>query len=631
MKVLFVTSEAQPFAASGGLADVSGSLPQALRRRLIGTRIVMPLYDEIPQNLKDEMRFITSLSVPVAWRRQYCGVFEARWGGVIYYFLDNQYYFKRSGLYGHYDDAERFAFFSRAVLEMLPFIDFKPDIIHCNDWQTALVPTYYSLFYGQNQWYQGIKTIFTIHNIQYQGKYGTELYEEVVGIPPHQRSVLDWDGCINFMKGAIETANRVTTVSPSYAWEIRDPWFSHGLDPILNARSWKLCGILNGIDTDSYNPETDIQIYNNFSVDDLSGKAENKRKLQERLSLEQNPDVPIIAMVTRLVSHKGLDLVKAALDQMMREEYIQFVILGSGDWEYESFFQSMQDRYPGRLCACHGFIPELSRKIYAGADMFLMPSKAEPCGLSQMIALRYGTIPIVREVGGLRDSIQDSASGDGNGFTFKNYDAMDMLGAVRRAIAGYWQRDGWNVLVKRAMTWVSVMPIHYYHVVGRRLPTENDPEPEIFRMRLFAPNPVTAKSRYWYFMHRLQKMKKGTGEILAVNEIFEKSGEVKNYGIWLRYNSRSGTHNMYKEYRDTSLIGAVRQCYSEMAGTHRARDRSIQIIKTAVVADEDLRRHQNIMYTHKNVKYALPHRQYRAESKKFRSTFLATRPSTCRR
>ena len=453
MKVLFVTSEAQPFAASGGLADVSGSLPQALRRRLIGTRIVMPLYDEIPQNLKDEMRVITSLSVPVAWRRQYCGVFEARWGGVIYYFLDNQYYFKRSGLYGHYDDAERFAFFSRAVLEMLPFIDFKPDIIHCNDWQTALVPTYYSLFYGQNQWYQGIKTIFTIHNIQYQGKYGTELYEEVVGIPPHQRSVLDWDGCINFMKGAIETANRVTTVSPSYAWEIRDPWFSHGLDPILNARSWKLCGILNGIDTDSYNPETDIQIYNNFSVDDLSGKAENKRKLQERLSLEQNPDVPIIAMVTRLVSHKGLDLVKAALDQMMREEYIQFVILGSGDWEYESFFQSMQDRYPGRLCACHGFIPELSRKIYAGADMFLMPSKAEPCGLSQMIALRYGTIPIVREVGGLRDSIQDSANGDGNGFTFKNYDAMDMLGAVRRAIAGYWQRDGWNVLVKRAMTW----------------------------------------------------------------------------------------------------------------------------------------------------------------------------------
>ena len=451
MKVLYVASEARPFAASGGLADVAGSLPRALRQRLIGCRVVMPYYDEIPQSLKDTMRFVTSFSVPVSWRRQYCGVFETRYNGVLYYFLDNQYYFQRQGLYGHYDDAERFAFFSRAVLEMLPFIDFKPDIIHCNDWQTALVPTYYNLFYQQNEWYSGIKTIFTIHNIQYQGKYGTDLYEEVVGIPPHGRSILDCDGCINYMKGAIETANRVTTVSPSYAWEIRDPWFSHGLDSILNARAWKLRGILNGIDNTSYNPATDIQLYEHYNADDFSGKAVNKQKLQERLGLEQNPDVPIIAMVTRLVSHKGLDLVKYALDQLMREEYVQFVILGSGDWEYESFFRSMQDRYPGRLCACHGFIPELSRKIYAGADIFLMPSKAEPCGLSQMIALRYGTIPVVREVGGLRDSIQDSGTGDGNGFTFANYDAMDMLGCIRRAIAGYWQRDGWKILVERAM------------------------------------------------------------------------------------------------------------------------------------------------------------------------------------
>ncbi len=451
MKVLFVASEAQPFAASGGLADVAGSLPHALRQRLIGCRIVMPLYDEIPQSFKDQMRFLTSFSVPVSWRRQYCGVFEMRYNGVIYYFIDNQYYFQRQGLYGHYDDAERFAYFSRAVLEMLPYIDFKPDIIHCNDWQTALVPTYYNLFYAQNDWYSGIKTIFTIHNIQYQGKYGTELYDEVVGIPPHGRSILDCDGCINYMKGAIETANRVTTVSPSYAWEIRNPWFAHGLDSMLNARAWKLRGILNGIDTTSYNPSTDIQLYEHYSADDLSGKAVNKQKLQERLGLEQNADIPIIAMVTRLVSHKGLDLVKYALDQLMREEYVQFVILGSGDWEYESFFRSMQDRYAGRLCACHGFIPELSRKIYAGADIFLMPSKSEPCGLSQMIALRYGTIPVVREVGGLRDSIQDSGTGEGNGFTFSNYDAMDMLGCIRRAIAGYWQRDGWKILVQRAM------------------------------------------------------------------------------------------------------------------------------------------------------------------------------------
>ena len=451
MKCLFVTSEAQPFAASGGLAEVSGSLPHALRQRLIGCRIVMPLYNEIPENLKENMRFLTSFSVPVSWRRQYCGVFEARYNGVVYYFLDNQYYFDRKGLYGHYDDAERFAFFSRAVLEMLPFIDFKPDVIHCNDWQTALVPTYYNLFYSQYDWYKGIKTVFTIHNIQYQGKYGSELYEEVVGIPPHGRSILDFDGCINFMKGAIETANRVTTVSPSYSWEIRDPWFSNGLDSILNARAWKIRGILNGIDTVSYDPSTDVNLYEHYSADDIVGKSVNKLKLQERLGLEQNGQVPVIAMVTRLVSHKGLDLVKAALDQLMHEEYVQFVILGSGDWEYESFFRSMQEKYPGRLCACHGFIPELSRKIYAGADMFLMPSKAEPCGLSQMIALRYGTVPIVREVGGLRDSIKDSEADDGNGFTFRNYDAMDMLGCIRRAIAAYWHRDSWEMLVKRAM------------------------------------------------------------------------------------------------------------------------------------------------------------------------------------
>ncbi len=451
MKCLFVTSEAQPFAASGGLADVSGSLPHALRQRLIGCRIVMPLYEDIPDELKESMRFLTSFSVPVAWRRQYCGIFESRFDGVIYYFIDNQYYFKRQGMYGHYDDAERFAFFSRAVLEMLPFIDFKPDIIHCNDWQTALVPTYYNLFYSRSDWYKGIKTVFTIHNIQYQGKYGSELYDEVVGIPPQSRSILDFDGCINFVKGAVETSNRVTTVSPSYSWEIRDPWFSNGLDSILNARAWKIRGILNGIDTVSYDPATDPEIYANFSVNDLSGRTVNKRKLQERLGLEQNIETPIIAMVTRLVSHKGLDLVKAALDQIMTEEDIQFVILGSGDWEYESFFRSMQGKYPGRISACHGFIPELSRKIYAGADMFLMPSKAEPCGLSQMIALRYGAIPIVREVGGLRDSIRDSGTGEGNGFTFKNYDAMDMINCIRRAIAGYWQRDSWKTLIKRAM------------------------------------------------------------------------------------------------------------------------------------------------------------------------------------
>ena len=451
MKCLFCTSEALPFVASGGLGDVAGSLPHALRNRLIGCRVVMPLYDEIPKELKDSMRFVTSLSVPVSWRRQYCGVFEARYGGVIYYLLDNQYYFKRKGLYGHYDDAERFAFLSRASLEMLKYIDFKPDIIHANDWQTALVPVYYSLFYSHDEWYSGIKTVFTIHNIQYQGKYGLEVVEDIVGIPNDKISVIEFDGCANFMKGAIETANRVTTVSPTYAMEIMDPWYAHNLDPILRERFWKVSGILNGIDVDNYNPATDKDLYENYSLDDILGKAENKRALQERLGLNIDPDVPLVGMVTRMVAHKGLDLVKAALDQLMNEEDIQFVILGSGDWEYETFFREMQNKYQGRLNASFGFVPELSRKIYAGSDIFLMPSKSEPCGLSQMIALRYGTIPVVRETGGLKDSIHDSGDGEGNGITFKNYDPMDMMNAVKRALEGYKNKEGWDILVKRAM------------------------------------------------------------------------------------------------------------------------------------------------------------------------------------
>lgn len=452
MKVLYCTSEARPFAATGGLADVAGSLPQALRLRLIGCRVVMPLYEDIPQELRSEMKFITSLSVPVAWRRQYCGVFEAKSGGVIYYLIDNQYYFKRNGLYGHYDDAERFAFLSRAALEMLPYIDFHPDVIHCNDWQTALVPIYLSLFYSQNDFYKGIKTVLTIHNIQYQGKYGKELLEDVLGVPKMETPVLEYDDCVNLLKGGIETANRITTVSPTYATEILDPWFSYGLDAILRERQWKLSGILNGIDIVSYNPETDIDLYANYTVENPEqGKAKNKLALQERLNLNQDAGAPLIGMVSRMVAHKGLDLVKEGLDQLMRETGVRFVVLGSGDWEYETFFKEMQERYPGRLCACFGFVPELSRKIYAASDIFLMPSKTEPCGLSQMIALRYGSVPIVRETGGLKDSIHDSGDGLGNGFTFQTYNAGDMLNAIYRALEGYQNTEGWGILVRRAM------------------------------------------------------------------------------------------------------------------------------------------------------------------------------------
>ncbi len=450
MKVLFASSEALPFMASGGLGDVAGSLPHALRKRLIGCRVVMPMYDTIRQELKDKMKFITHISVPVAWRRQYCGIFEAKHNGVIYYLLDNQYYFKRNTIYGHYDDAERFAFFSRAILEIIPHIDFKPDIIHCNDWQTALTPVYYSAMYANSPGYENIKTIFTIHNIQYQGIYGMELLQDVLGIPADKTSLLEYDGCVNFMKGAIECADKVTTVSPSYSNEILDPWYSHGLDSILNERRYKLSGILNGIDTVGYDPETDKDIKANYSAADPSGKKKDKEELQKLMNLPVKPNVPIVGMVTRLVSHKGLDLVKGILDELLSKAEMQLVVLGSGDYEYESYFRWIAEKYPDKVGLRLGFVPDLARKIYAGADMFLMPSKSEPCGLSQMVALRYGTIPIVRETGGLRDSITDCGDGKGNGFTFKSYNAHDMLDSIYRALTLYYNGD-WNELVLRAL------------------------------------------------------------------------------------------------------------------------------------------------------------------------------------
>ena len=451
MKILYCTSEANPFAGSGGLADVAGSLPHTLCRKGQDCRIVMPLYGTIPYELKCQLNFITNFTVPVAWRQMYCGLFWARHHDCTYYFIDNEYYFKRDKLYGFYDDAERFAFFSRAILEMLPHIDFHPDIIHTNDWQTALVPTYYYLFYSKNPWYYNIKNIFTIHNIQYQGKYGWDVNTECVGIPESEQKILEMDGKLNMVKGAIQTAVRVTTVSPSYALEIKDPWYSHGLHHPLINNHYKLCGILNGIEPLDWDPATDYHLYRNYTMDDMSGKGECKRALQERLGLEQRWDIPMVAMVTRLVSHKGLDLVKGALENLLNTENMQFVVLGTGDEEYENFVRDMQWKYSGRVCFCQGFIPELARKIYSGADIFLMPSKSEPCGLAQMIALRYGTIPVVREVGGLKDSVFDSADNYGNGFTFKNYTADDMAHAVRRALWGIQDDHGWHSLMWRAM------------------------------------------------------------------------------------------------------------------------------------------------------------------------------------
>ena len=450
MKVLFASSEAYPFACSGGLADVAGALPKALRKRFVGCRIILPLYSTIPEELKQKMTFVCSVTVPVAWRRQYCGVFEAHLDGVIYYFIDNQYYFKRDGLYGYYDDAERYTFFSRAVLEVLPHIDFTPDIIHCNDWQTALIPVYLDAFYKQNEFYKDIKTVYTIHNIQYQGKFGHELLEDVLGLPGERRGIVEYDNCINFMKAAIQCADKVTTVSPTYAKEILSPYYSHGLDNILKEFTYKTTGIVNGIDVEVYNPETDNLIYKNFSVEDVSAKAFNKNSLQEELGLPKKADTPVIGMVTRLVKHKGIDLVKCVFEELLQKD-VQFAILGSGEWEFETFLHEMSKKYPEKVGLKLGFNPQLAHRIYAGADIFLMPSQSEPCGLAQMVALRYGTIPIVRETGGLNDTIKDSHDGTGNGFTFKNYNAHDMQYTISRALEGYKDKDGWSILRERAM------------------------------------------------------------------------------------------------------------------------------------------------------------------------------------
>ncbi len=449
MNILYVASEAVPYVASGGLADVAGSLPTAINAEGHDCRVVIPLYGTISQELREQLKFITNFSVDVAWRKQYCGVFEGKVNGVTYYLLDNEYYFSRQGLYGFYDDAERFVFFSRAILELISYIDFKPEVINANDWQTALVPVYYNLFYRYRVGYEDIKTVFTIHNIQYQGKYGMELINEILGIPMYHSDLLEYDGCVNFMKAAIETADKVTTVSPSYAWEILDPWFSHGLDRILVHKQYKLCGFLNGIDKNSYNPETDIALYKNYSLEDKSGKAICKSRLLEDMGLAQGKE-PVIGIVTRFVAHKGIDLIKYVFEDII-ELGFKFVILGSGEKIYEDFFNEMKWRYPDKVSVNIGFNPDLARKIYSGADIFLMPSQSEPCGLAQMVALRYGTIPVVRETGGLRDSIIDCGGKGGNGFTFKTYNAHDMLDAISRARAYYDKRMQWGKLVSHAM------------------------------------------------------------------------------------------------------------------------------------------------------------------------------------
>ena len=439
MNILFAASEAVPYAASGGLGDVIGSLQKSISDKGHSCAVVIPLYRSISAEMREDMDFVASITVDVSWRKQYCGIFKARRNGIVYYFIDNEYYFDREGMYGFYDDCERFVFFGRAVLEMLKYIGFIPDIISCNQ-----------LYYKYQQGYDKIKTAFTIHNIEYQGKYGLEVLSELMGIPPYNAGLLEYDGFINMLKGAIETADRIITVSPQYAKELLDPWYAHGLDRILVTKQDKMTGILNGIDMNMYNPETDSAIACNYSKGDISGKAICKKALISELKLSEG-DEPLIGIVTRFVKHKGIDLIRCVFEQMIAKGF-KFTVLGSGERIYEEFFIEMARRYPGKVSVTTEFNPVLAHKIYAGADMFLMPSMSEPCGLAQMIAMRYGTAPIVRETGGLRDTVRDNGGVDGNGFTFKTYNADDMLDAVCRAKADYNNKARWDELVRRSMT-----------------------------------------------------------------------------------------------------------------------------------------------------------------------------------
>ena len=452
-KILFVASEAFPFAGTGGLGEVMGSLPKAVNDSdAYEARVILPLYGSFPEKRRRDLQFVCWTFVELSWRREYCGLFKIQDGNTVYYLIDNERYFKRDRLYGYDDDGERFAFFCKAVIDLLPRLDFMPNVLHCNDWQTALVPIYYKLFYMYTGGFENIKTVYTIHNIEYQGWFHRSMIGDVFGIPEHEFGSIEHFGEINLMKGAIDYADMVTTVSPTYAKEILTQEYGRTLDWDLKRNEHKLKGILNGVNTESYNPEKNSALFAHYSVKDKSGKAVCKAELQKMLGLPVRSDVPIIAMITRLASHKGLDIVKAAMQDMLAQD-IQFVLLGTGDGDYENYFRWLQDAYNDKLRAVITFNTDLSHKIYSGADMFLMPSHSEPCGLSQMMACRYGTIPIVRETGGLMDSITDAYNGDfGNGYKFGRYAADDLLNAVNRALGLYnYYPEKWQGLIDRAM------------------------------------------------------------------------------------------------------------------------------------------------------------------------------------
>ena len=456
MNILYVTSEAVPFCKTGGLADVAGSLPQSLAANGDRVSVILPLYQSVADAWRDRLHFERYTYVRLAWRSLYCGLFSYERQGVTWYFVDNEQYFKRPELYGYYDDGERFAFFCRAVTELLPLLPEKPDVVHCNDWQTALVPIYIHDEAVREEFYKSVRTVITVHNIEYQGRYGRETVEDLFGLDAgwFTGGTLAFDGDVNLLKGAIVTADAVTAVSPTYAQELKYAYFAHGLESVMQMVEGKLHGVLNGIDMERYDPASDPNLTANYSLRRMAGKAKDKAALQRMMGLAERKDTPVVAMVSRLVSHKGLDLVCETLDYFMEKD-MQLVVLGKGDGKYESFFSWAQAKYPGRVAVHLGYSESLAMQIYAGADLFLMPSKSEPCGLSQMIAMRYGAVPIVRSTGGLADTVRSCQVGqeDGTGYLFGDYDAGAMLSVIGQATGLYrGDRTGFDTVRYRGMT-----------------------------------------------------------------------------------------------------------------------------------------------------------------------------------
>lgn len=508
MQIVFASAECAPFVKTGGLGDVAGSLPAALVRAGAEVIVMVPKYATIKDEYKSQMKHFSDFYVSLGWRSEYCGLEKLEHDGVTYMFIDNERYFARDYPYGFFDDGERFAFFSKAITESLQHLPegFECDILHCNDWQTALAPVFLREFYQGLPLYDRVKTVFSIHNVAFQGQFSDTVMEDILGVAhiPAAASQLRCDACsINYMLGALRYADAITTVSPTYAGEIQTPEFGEGLDGVLRERSYALQGILNGIDVAGFDPATDKRIAANYTVEDRSGKAVCKAKLQEELGLEVRDDRPLMVMVTRLTRQKGMDLVMYALDRILAGG-VQVAVLGTGDRDYEDGLRYFQDKYPGTMAARIEFDPALSQRMYAAADMFLMPSKFEPCGLSQIIAMRYGTLPIVRETGGLKDTVipYNEFTGKGTGFSFSNFNGDEMGDAVFRAARLFWDnRDVWNQLVTQAMSqdfsWTrsadKYLDLYFFMHPEIERPAAVADEPEVMAEKAEAEPEVVAK------------------------------------------------------------------------------------------------------------------------------------------